>query len=214
MEANRSRATSAAKDPQVPIDSKILTWVEVRVATEYIAYVLIAASDAAATALNTNKGIYTVDPGKELWYSATQSVGAVSSAESLTWAVLKVAPDTDAGRIAIVGAINASDGLASSGRSAVPALVGPSGPVTWPGTSLPNDVTTFEWLSDSGYTWNLSLAQSSSTLTTVVWSTDDGSNTPATNPTALPNKFGTDGAEVAMTKAAKPTFDYVFDDYS
>ncbi len=214
MDVHRARTTSAANDPQVPVDSKPLSWVEIRITSQYIAYVLIAADTAASTALDTDKGIFTVQPARELWYSANQDVGDVTDTESITWAVLKAADDDEAGRAEIISAINASDGLASSGRAATPALIGPSGPVIWSATTLPSGVKTFEWESASGYKWQLSLKQSGSDLATVAWSTDDGTNSPNTTATALPAKFGNDGAELEMTKVTNPSFSYVFDAYT
>jgi len=214
MDGNRPLATSAGKDPQIPVPDKNLTWVEVRIIDLFIAYVLIAAADADATDLDTGKGRFTVQPGRELWYSATQDVGEVSSAESITWHVKKVVGDDEAGHAELIAAINASAGLADSSGAAAPALVGPSGPVIWAKKSLPEGVTTFEWESASGYKWQLSLEQSGSTLATVAWSTDDGTNSPNANATALPDKFGADGAEIELAKVADPAYDYVFDSYT
>lgn len=213
MDSNRPVVTSAARDPQIPIDEKSLTWVEIRITSKYLAYVLIASDDAVQTDLVTDKGRFTVQPAREQWFSATKRVGDVSGADAITWAVVRVLEDNPTGRAALISTIEGADGLAESSGVATPALVGPSGAVLWPSTSLPRGVTTFEWTSKSGYLWQLSSAQAGSTLSTVAWSTNDGTNNPDTTATTLPGAFGEEGQALELTKVANPSFSYVFDDY-
>jgi hypothetical protein len=199
-------------DPQVPIGEHDIVWTAITTSSGYIGYVLSAGASVSTNSVETNKGDFDIAAGDELWFSASQNVEDVASANRIDWtsSVFTDPDDIDG----LITAINGSDGLADQSGTVDPDVTGPSGGVLWSTSSLPSGVKSFQWTAPSGTKWQLSLAQSSGTLSRVCWSTDDDDSSMETTATPLPAAIGADGTTTTMTKKNNPSTEHIYDDYS
>ncbi|MEZ4442648.1 MAG: hypothetical protein R3B72_26375 [Polyangiaceae bacterium] len=203
----------ASVDPQLPVDIKEVSWTEMKVsATSHVVYVLSVGSEVTEQTLETTKGKFDLSPGVEQWFSATASVGSVSSAESLSWGTQVFDTESSGAIDDLVDAIEASSGLASSSSDASPAAEGPVGSVVWKADSLPSGLSSFTWTDPAGDKWNLSLSQdASNALSRVYWSTNKEDESMQTTGATVPNAFR---GSVSLAAVESPDVVVIYDGYT
>jgi len=207
----------AGPPPQVPIDSREVLWTTIVVDGEHpgtLGYLLTVGVEVLTFELETSKGIVTVSPGSEQWFSASndQHRGKLGGATSIKWSSENVAgieTASDGEPLAVL--IEGATALVSSSTALEPSVTGPSGTVEWNELAgLPTEVKSFQFPSlGTEEQWYLSLAAPDGAFTNVLWSTNKEAGT-----YTLPGRFGEPGSfEMALVEADAITTKAAFTGY-